>query len=214
VGSDRFSRPARSDIDRKLERYLPYREGFFIEVGANDGFAQSNTYYLEKVKGWTGILIEPVPVLHERCVKERARSAVFNCALVSSDYDGDSVTMLYADLMSLVRGAQGSRAGDLEYVRRGMEIQGYVQEPFEITVPARTLTSILDEVEAQDIDLLSLDVEGYELNVLHGLDLRRYPPAYILVEANYPDEIENHLSVRGYEMVDTFSCHDVLYRRK
>jgi FkbM family methyltransferase len=211
-GWDRYSRPALNDLDRKLEKYLPYRDGFFIEAGANDGFAQSNTYYFEKLRGWSGILVEPIPELYEKCVNERGRSIVFNCALVPSDYEGQSVTMLYSNLMSLVKGAQKSEVMDIEHVRRGMEIQKEVKDTYEITVPARTLSSILDEVGVQEIDLLSLDVEGYELSVLRGLDLDRYRPKYMLVETNFRDEIEEHLSAQGYEAIDTFSHHDVLYR--
>ena len=49
LGSDRFSRPSQHDIDRKIQKYLPQRNGFFIEAGANDGYSQSNTYYLGTV---------------------------------------------------------------------------------------------------------------------------------------------------------------------
>ena len=37
------------------------RNGFFIEAGAHDGVDISNTLYLEKQLGWTGILVEPNP---------------------------------------------------------------------------------------------------------------------------------------------------------
>ena len=37
-GSDRYSRPALNQLDAKLERYLDYGGGFFIEAGANDGY--------------------------------------------------------------------------------------------------------------------------------------------------------------------------------
>src|SRR4051794_30160124 len=83
LGIERLSMPALGDLDRKLQRYLPERGGTFVEAGANDGYRQSNTYYLERFKGWTGVLVEPVPALYEQCRKDRPRSQVFNCALVS-----------------------------------------------------------------------------------------------------------------------------------
>ena len=52
------SRPALNDLDRKLEKYLNYRDGYFIECGANDGYSQSNTYFLEKKLNWRGLLVE------------------------------------------------------------------------------------------------------------------------------------------------------------
>ena len=120
--------------------------------------------------------------------------------------------MLYSNLMSVVRGARKSDLMDIEHVRRGVEVQKEVRDTYEITVPARTLTSILDEVGVQEIDLLSLDVEGYELRALQGLDLNRYRPRYMLIETDFRDEIEEYLSDRDYEAIDTLSHHDVLYR--
>jgi hypothetical protein len=43
LGSDRYSRTAQFDLESKLMRYIPYRDGVFIEAGANDGLTQSNT---------------------------------------------------------------------------------------------------------------------------------------------------------------------------
>lgn len=203
-GSGMYSRPALNNIDYKLEKYLEYKEGFFIEAGANDGFHQSNTYYLERMRSWRGLLIEPIPDLYDKCVQERPNSIVFNCALVPDNFEGDGVNMIFANLMSLVRGARKSETKDIEH-------SNHFDNSYEITVPGRTLTSILDEIGEQKIDLFSLDVEGYELSVLKGLDLVKYRPKYILIEANFFDEIDDHLTSFGYEEIDRLSDHDILY---
>ena len=48
---------------RVLDFYQNKKNGYFVEVGANDGKRLSNTYLLEKDYNWKGICIEPVPSL-------------------------------------------------------------------------------------------------------------------------------------------------------
>ena len=210
-GLKRYSRPALNGIDRKLERYLPFDGGYFVEAGANDGYTQSNTYYLERFRKWRGVLVEPLPALYERCRKERPRSRVFRCALVADDYEAPTAPMLGANLTSLVRGAQKSPQADEAHCRAGARIQETVVSEFD--VPARTLTSVLDEAAAGRVDFLSLDVEGYELQALNGLDIERFRPRHILVEARFREEVERRLSPY-YDALDELTHHDVLYRWK
>jgi hypothetical protein len=70
-------------------------------------------------------------------------------------------------------------------------------------------------VGAPEIDLLVLDVEGYEPEALSGLDLERHAPHFLLVEMLEPgrtrSRIEELISVR-YEPVEQLSPHDHLFR--
>jgi len=211
-GSDRHSRPSLNNIDRKLSKYLSFRNGVFVEAGANDGYAQSNTYFLEKMLGWKGVLIEPVPALAKECRANRKSSQVYSCALVPRHYEEEAVTLTYANLMTLVHGARKSSEEDEAHVKLGAKIQARVQN-YELQSPARTLSSVLDEAQVGEIDFLSLDVEGYEAQVLDGLDFDRYRPRFILVEANFPEEVHARLEA-GYDLVEEFSHHDRFYRRK
>ncbi|MGB5636760.1 MAG: FkbM family methyltransferase [Waterburya sp.] len=216
MGLERYSRPALNNLDRKLEKYLNYQQGFFIEVGGNDGYKQSNTYYYERFRDWTGILVEGIPTLYEKCVLERPKSRVFNCALVENGFPESHVTMRYANLMSLVQGAQKNEHAEESHVNKWLEREQKKQtnsKSYEVQVPARTLTSILDECLVDEIDFFSLDVEGYELNVLQGLDFNKYRPKYMLIEARYKAEIEAYIS-EFYVKIDQFSHHDFLYKCK
>lgn len=209
-GSDRYSKPALHELDDKLEPYLP-QTGFFVEAGGNDGYRQSNTYYLEKFKGWSGILIEPIPRLAARCRRERPNSEVFVCALVPPEKSGTTVSMYDSDLMSLVEGAMGSKRDDRRHVGRWLEMGDEDRTVRRLDAKGRTLSSVLDQVDPPPIDFLSLDVEGYEAEVLRGLNFSCYRPTYILVEANAEREVKDRLA-GYYELVDQLSHHDLLFR--
>jgi FkbM family methyltransferase len=181
VGVDRYSWPARHELDRRLAADLG-AGGFFIEAGANDGFAQSNTYGLERMKGWRGILIEPIPALGARCRRERPRSVVVQAALVAPDYEGEEIEMQFAGLMSVSAHAFDDARTRQRHVEVGMQQHG-VEGTYAIKVPARTLSGIIDDVGGRrEIDLLSLDVEGSEAVALAGLDLHRHAPRAMLIE--------------------------------
>jgi FkbM family methyltransferase len=213
VGNDRYSKPSIDGLDDKLANYLDFRNGFFIEAGAHDGYNHSNTYYLEKMLGWRGVLVEAVPRMFSRCKNIRRRSRVFNCALVDKDYPGEEVEMHYAGLMSLVKGARKNPQAEGHHIAQGLNWQK-LDGTYRFKVWARTLESILDTLpQPVSIDFFSLDVEGFEAAVLRGLNLDKYQPRYILVEADYFDEV-NDLLKDNYELVEVMSSHDYFYSRK
>lgn len=197
-----LSWPGLNGLDRKLAALLPGRNGWFVEAGANDGFRQSNTYHLARFRGWRGVLIEPVPWLADACRACRPESQVVSCALGSPAQAGGTVTLRYSGLMTSVSGVFGGGEEESRRVREGLRIQGLPAEDVGVEAPVRTLTEVLDTCHApREFDLLSLDVEGYELAVLAGLDFEKHQPRAMCIEvadANR-DAVAALLSCR-YEM--------------
>jgi len=213
-GDRSLSSPSLYGMADSLDRYLSGKGGFFVEAGANDGFDQSNTYHLERFRGWRGLLVEPVPELHREAVLERPGAQVVNCALVAADHDGSPVAMRYGGLMSIVSGSHGSEQDDSAYVSPAFTL-GLEQE-YTFSAAARTLTSLLDEIDAPEVDLLSLDVEGFEPQALAGLDLDRHAPRFILVEIH--DMATGRMPIEAvlrnrYVAVEQLSPLDLLYAR-
>lgn len=207
LGSERYSRLADHGLDAVLGERLPSRPGTFVEVGAYDGTFMSNTYYLERFRGWSGVLIEPLPERYRRCVRARPNSQVFNCALVA-DEGQDSVVLRCEGPMSTVASIP------MREVEPAVAETWGLNDLREIAVPARTMTSVLDEAGTVFIDLLSLDVEGFEAEVLQGLDFERFKPTWILVEFGRDRQrqagVETALPA-GYECLGEVSPLDVLY---
>lgn len=178
-----LSRPALNGLDRALEGLLPQRGGFFVEAGANDGFRQSNTYHLARFCGWRGVLVEPFPHLAARCAETRPESITVCCALGAPEAAGSMARLRHAGLMSHVSGALGDEASELRRARDGQRTQGMELHDCVIEAPVRTLTEVLAAAGAPArFDLLSLDVEGYEVEVLRGLDLERHMPRAVCIE--------------------------------
>ncbi len=206
LGSRRYSRPALHQMDARFESLLDGAEGgVFLEAGAHDGYTQSNTYYLERFRGWSGVLVEAVPELHAKAARRRPRSHVAQCALVGPEDAGSSVTVTFGDLMSTIRADAAHAAGGLRNAGRA----GYCVE-----VPARTLTEVLDDAGVNGLDLMVLDLEGHELDALRGMDFDRHPVAHLVVEMlNLPRQrpVFDALLGERFAFVEALSADDALY---
>jgi FkbM family methyltransferase len=209
LGSPRYSRPALHRMDVALDRIIDRDGGVFVEAGGFDGFTQSNTYYLERFRGWRGILVEPMPELAALARRNRPAARVIRGALVDGAFDAPTIFMEFGDLMTTV-----SRPGAEQWAAAGL-VQGW-RDPRIEAVPARTLSSIIEEAGDPPIDLLSLDVEGHEAAALAGLDLGRHAPAWILVEMH---DLGAGRAAIAPALGDRYVEHgalspvDVLYRR-
>ncbi|MGX6446621.1 FkbM family methyltransferase [Patulibacter sp. S7RM1-6] len=211
-GDRQRSQPALYEMDLQLAAILP-DGGTFLEAGANDGFEQSNTYYLERFHRWTGVLVEPMPHLAAEARRNRPTARVVEAALVPADHEQAAVTMRYGGLMSMVAGTRVAATDDESWTRQVSALG--LEEPYELDVPSRTLSSILDEANITELDLLSLDIEGYEIPALAGLDLRRHAPRWALIEVRDDEAREAVSAALGDRF--TFDRHlspfDDLYRR-
>jgi FkbM family methyltransferase len=161
--------------------------GFYVEVGANHPTEGSQTWHLEQI-GWSGVLVEPQPDLAAFLVTERKTAKVFPVACTSPENAGQ-VMSLHVD---------GARSGlDRERMAPGSKAEDV------IAVQTKTLDSILGEAEAPaPIDLLSIDVEGHEIEVLSGFNFQRWQPLLILIE-DHVGTLQTHrfLRARGYRLI-------------
>jgi FkbM family methyltransferase len=211
-GSERYSHPALYEMDRQLDAIIDRTGGFFVEAGGHDGYTQSNTYYLERFRGWRGMLVEPMPEMAAEAARNRPGAVIKHCALAPRDHPDRFVEMEFGDLFSTISGLHDEPTGS--WVGGGL-VLGWRDHRFE-RVPAHPLSDLLDEAGITEVDLLSLDVEGYEAYALRGLDLSRHAPAWILVEMHDLDRGREEIGgVLGalYTEHAQLSPVDVLYRR-
>lgn len=203
-----------NNLDKKLEKYLDYNKGFFIELGANDGICQSNTYYFEKFKSWRGILVEPIPQKYLECIKNRSKNnSIFCKACVSFDYNKEHVDIIYSNLMSSSVNLESDISDPEKHAKHGEKYLDNSENIFTFQAEASTLNELIISSNAPKlIDLLSLDVEGVEIEVLKGIDHNAYKFKYILVECRNLDKIQDYLKKFNYVLKEKMSNHDYLFK--
>jgi FkbM family methyltransferase len=178
--------------------------GYFVELGADDGVQTSNTLLLERSFGWSGICIEPVANRYQllkqnrRCQTDpRCVSGVSGERVVFKVDRSATVFSGITDYMSTYR----DRSGDT------------------IELVTVTLTEVLNDHNAPSvIDYLSLDTEGSEFQILSGCDMTRYRFRVITVEHNHEEtkrrKIRELLQLHGYAHIATIGVDDCYFHRQ
>jgi FkbM family methyltransferase len=182
--------------DRWLVANLePPTNGVFVDVGAGDGRRGSNTLHFENL-GWHGLCVDADPRNHEPL--RRRRAAVETCAIAST---------------------AGPRPFGMCRQKpswSGLLRQGGDYEP--ILVDCQRLETLLRRSEIEQIDLLSIDVEGTELDVWDSFDHEGHQPSIVIVEFDdtrpdrHRDTIQDHLGPDVYRILHDTPANLILQR--
>ena len=178
------------------ELFRGQRDGFYIEVGAFDGYTFSVSYAFEAI-GWKGLLIEAIPERYELARARRPGSRVVNAALAGPGSSGTcTFTVVDGPWMGLLsyltpRTAEGWVPPDPNAPTR------------RVTVPLTSMAALL-EGHSGPIDFAVLDVEGGEVPLIDGFDLNRFRPRVLMIEEGVPGEaspVPQHMTQFPYTPV-------------
>lgn len=202
--------PALNNLDKKLLKYISHKNGFYVEAGAYDGIDQSNTKLFEDKLNWTGLLVEPIPSYYDRCKKNRPNNIVENFALSNKS---EMVEIFDAGLMTIVSDSITHNGRGLEHANAYVEKHAKNHKIKKLAVKSIKLQELFDRHEITTVDLLSLDVEGYEYKTLCGIDFSKTKIDYILLECNVKNSLDLIKKLLyNYELVDKLSKHDHLFK--
>lgn len=153
-------------------------DGFFIEVGAFDGYTFSVTYALEAL-GWSGLLIEPLPERFEAARTRRPGSRVVHGALGSG----------HGKAPASFTAVDGEATAMLSFLSTTPEnfadIRASGAATRQVPVPVTTMNALLEDHRGP-IDVAVIDVEGGEVELLKGFDLNKFRPRVLMVEEGIP----------------------------
>lgn len=194
-----------------VEEVFDHMEGgYFVELGASQGYHNSNTYVLEKDYNWDGLCIEANPVFFEKLQKNRSCTCLHTC-IDSSRHDVEYM---------LDGGYSGIIDDDTDNNEKARKdrIEEYREKGAVIRCGTITLEEALEKAGApNEIDYLSLDVEGAETRILSVFPFERYRFLAMTIERPTP-ELNELLFSKGYRFVkndrfDTYYVHESLDRK-
>lgn len=152
-----------------VSRILTKKKGFYVDVGACHPLNMSNTH-LFYLRGWRGINIEGNPRALVEFEKYRPEDTNIHAVISNSQRE---VVFQLNESFSLSR-----IIGDNE-----ITIKHDGPEMETIKVKTQLLKDILNEnLKQSDIDLMSIDCEGHDLQVLESNDFDNYRPKVLIVE--------------------------------
>ncbi len=152
------------------------KDGFFLEIGACDGFYLSNTLALEKY-GWKGIISEPSPIWDDKIKKRKciiSKKAVFNQSGLKLKFED---VKKYPELSGLKENLDKDNNHHLR------------SETNTIEVETISLNDLLEQnTSNKNIDYISIDTEGSEYEILKNFDFKKYNVEIFTIEHNFIEE--------------------------
>jgi FkbM family methyltransferase len=167
--------------------------GFFVEFGAADGVALSNSHILEKDFGWSGILCEPSKSWHQALRKNRNCTIDTLCVYSASGQKISFSENYLGELSAITEYAEPNSHGLLKRTTSSYEVD---------TISLQDL--LVSHDAPKYIEFLSIDTEGSEFEILKNFDFQSYRFGAICVEHNFAEtrqKINSLLLSNGYQQV-------------
>lgn len=172
----------------------PRKKSFFIEIGAHDGLLHSNTVFFEKCCGFEGAVVEPNPSMWSKLENNR-NARVFRCGVGPNDGSMGFIRCTgYGEQLSCFKAFASEDHLDRIKIEQASHNFSVVEE----LIPVRSINGILVELGRNEIELLSVDVEGAEDLILSCIPFDEIRIRVIVVEANRPFEVYRLLASKGF----------------
>ena len=170
------------------------RSGHFLEIGARDGLAHSNTFFLEQNASWRGVCVEANPYDFAQLTTNRPRCISLNAAATGRV---GNVTMWHP--AGGGSGLSGIRELHHDFARLKKETKEAGKELVSSTVIGAPLHTLAQLAGLKKINFLSIDVEGAEVAILKAFDFKALPVDVVMVECSYrAEQLQGLMDQKGF----------------
>jgi FkbM family methyltransferase len=181
----------------------------FVQIGANDGVIWDPIHQVVQAAGWSGVLVEPLPVMFERLVANYAGvpGLAFENAAVGTA-DGTSTMYSVEPRPGDPYWVELTASFDLATIVSHGDLAGVEERIVEVPVASLTLPTLVSRHGLVSIDVMIVDVEGYDYEILKQIDFSSsWAPTFIIYERMHFDRQTDRAARRmlraaGYRLVD------------
>lgn len=191
-------------MEHLLLNFLKVDSISYLDIGAHQPDFLSNTYYFYKM-GYSGVCVEPHPVLFQSFSKKRERDICLNVGVgTDNNRSADFFIMSWLPFSTFSK-------------EKAMETQNYnPKNKIEkvISIPMNTINEILSKYFQKSPELVSMDIEGWDLKIMKTWDFSKFRPKVFCIETllhdkrgkgNKDNELINFMLNNGYYLyADTF----------
>ncbi len=205
--NEKYTSQAGQDKMIKKNFFDGKKNGFFIEIGAYDGISGSNCYHFERFLNWDGIAIEPSNIQFEKLKKNR------KCKVLNNAISNEVKEVEFIEVTEGLTQMSGINDSSFE---RNFKIISNNQASKTDSTKLKTIT--FDDIvpKNKDIDYLSIDIEGGEMNLLKSIDFQTNRIKVISVENNIPKEqnFKNFFEEINFTYLDRIGQDEIFYNRQ
>ena len=144
----------------------------YLDIGCNDYKSLSNSYALYK-KGVRGVLIDANPIYIDEIKMYRPEDIVLNCGIGAKNSE---------KMKFYILNTPGLDSFNLESIEEAKRQTPWIEIVDEIEVPVYTLDEIYEKYFASVPTIVSLDVEGLEMDILKSTNFEKYRPYIFIIE--------------------------------
>lgn len=190
------------EVMRKAGRDM--RSITYMEIGANNPIQTSSTYLLYRLYEASGVLVEANPDLIPALQQVRWRDTIVNCAVTASR---DKTIELHIHEKHELSSLNQEHIGIFEHLGGKRAIQR------RVTCRNLHINDLLSSHGGRSLDLLSVDIEGLDLEVLSAMD-PDYAPTVIQCEHEREfDKFAAVLGPRGYISIGITDVNAIFIHR-
>ena len=205
--NEKYTSQAGQDKIIKKRFFNGKKKGFFIEIGAHDGITGSNCYYFEKFLNWNGIAIEPSNIQFEKLKKNR------KCNLLKNAISNE---VKEVEFIEVIEGLTQMSGINNSLFKKNIDIISNNQSSKIKSLNLKTITFSDIAPKDKDIDYLSIDIEGGEMNLVKSINFEIINIKVISVENNLPKEqnFKNFFESKNFKYFDRIGQDEIFYNNK